>query len=546
MLASGLLVVAGLLLFARTSFQALEPAEKILLALGIAAVAGLTAWLAVGGGQLGPAPGEVHVAASQSVLPLLALILLVPTLFSFWRTPFGPAWAMLALSLAVMVISGLTGLIPLWAYLLLAGGLLLHDVAYRSLALPTDQPQPELDLSDARRLQRALGWTASALLAQFRQIAGDRAGSTLVKRFNAYAQAADWQVSIAGGKISDALPAEPSMSERGERSAAALSLLLELVAGEVGKELTVQSLQRAYDGLPWEEREIGGQYLFRDVRWAAALSAEFQTLQQEYRRLLQRMPLFATMDSTEIDLVCSRLRMERRGPGRTIIRQGEPGDRFYIVRRGHVEVTQRDERGVTEVVNQLDRGDYFGELALLHSAPRNATCQATVPTELLSLSRHDFDQLVKARFGLRAKIDRSLARTEMLRRVPLFAEMDAQQLRRIAAQMEAQYFEPGAALMRQGELGETFYVIESGQVQVLVRQNGQERIAAQRGSGEYVGEIALLLQVPRTATVKALTPARVLALHKNDFDCLARNHLYVSRQLERDTSRRMLDLQRAT
>jgi CRP-like cAMP-binding protein len=61
-----------------------------------------------------------------------------------------------------------------------------------------------------------------------------------------------------------------------------------------------------------------------------------------------------------------------------------------------------------------------------------------------------------------------------------------------------------------------------------------------------VGEIALLLQVPRTATVTALESTRVLALQKNDFDRLARDHLYVSRQLERDTSRRMLDLQRTT
>ena len=58
--------------------------------------------------------------------------------------------------------------------------------------------------------------------------------------------------------------------------------------------------------------------------------------------------------------------------------------------------------------------------------------------------------------------------------------------------------------------------------------------------------MALLLQVPRTATVTALAPTRVLSLHKSDFDRLARDHLYVSRQLERDTSRRMLDLQRAT
>jgi CRP-like cAMP-binding protein len=59
-----------------------------------------------------------------------------------------------------------------------------------------------------------------------------------------------------------------------------------------------------------------------------------------------------------------------------------------------------------------------------------------------------------------------------------------------------------------------------------------------------VGEITLLLKVPRTATIRALTPTRMLTLHKRDFDRLVAEHLYVSRGLERDTSRRMMDLQR--
>ena len=52
------------------------------------------------------------------------------------------------------------------------------------------------------------------------------------------------------------------------------------------------------------------------------------------------------------------------------------------------------------------------------------------------------------------------------------------------------------------------YVIESGRVQVSVAQDGEEKVVAERGPGEYVGEIALMLKVPRTATVRALTPTK--------------------------------------
>jgi len=259
---------------------------------------------------------------------------------------------------------------------------------------------------------------------------------------------------------------------------------------------------------------------------------------------LRRMPLLATMEGTELELLCSRLRAEHFPAGRAIIRQGDQGDKFYIIRQGHVEVTVRDEQGVTEVVGQLDRGDYLGELALLHDAPRSATCRATVPTDVLSLSRQDFDQLVKTRFALREKVDASITRVDLLRQMPLFAELDAQQLQWIAAAMKPEAFGAGTVLIRQGEIGETFYVIQAGRVQVTVDQDGEEKVIAERGPGEYLGEIALLLEVPRTATVTALTPLQVLTMHKRDFDRLVAEHLYVSRGLQRETSRRMLNLRR--
>jgi CRP-like cAMP-binding protein len=545
-LAYASLFLAGLFLFADTNLKELFPLEKVLLALGLVASYALV--LLMSNGQQWPvslSSAEALLAVSGSLFPLLALTLLVPTLFSFWRTSFGPAWATLSLTLAGLVAVSLLGLPPLLPYLLLAAGLFLHHLAYTGITFLRGQPEVALDLSDQHRLQRAFAWTVTGVFGQFRETDGARHARVLVEQFNKYALAAGWRVSLVKGQADDSLPTDLSIIKRGQIYAAALTLLLDLVAQEVGEKLTVRALQRAYDGLPWEEREIGAQYLFRDVKRAEALSREFQATCQDHQALLQRMPLFATMDEAEITLLCSRLREEHYSPGQVIIRQGERGDRFYIIKRGHVEVTVRDERGVSEVVNQLGRGDCFGELALLRDAPRNATCRATLPTEILSLSRQDFDRLVKARFALREKVDHSIARADLLRRMPLFAELNALQIQLIAAQLQEETFEPGAVLIRQGEMGETFYVIESGRVQVSVAQDGEEKVVAERGPGEYMGEIALLLKVRRTATARALTPTRVLALHKDDFDRLVVKHLYVSRGLERETSRRMMDLQRA-
>ena len=547
------LLLAGLLLFSDTNLKDLRPVEKLLMVLGILASYGLVLLLSVSRAGAGMPPADAMLPLSSSLVPLLVLTLLLPTLFSFWRTSFGAAWALLAAALAGLGAASLFGLPPLLAYLLLAGGLLLQHLAYRYTALLPERPQASLDLSDRRRLRRSFAWMTSAILTQLGHLAGDRAGRTVSERFNNYALVAGWRVSLVRGRVEDALPEDSSLMEAGQTYAAALNLLLDLVAGEVGEKLTRRMLQQAYDGLPWEEREIGIQYLFPDVARAGALDRQFEATSRDYLALLRRMPLLATMDEAELGLVCSRLQPEHHAAGKTIIRQGDSGHRFYIVERGHVEVSVRDDRGVTDVVDHLDRGDYFGELALLHDAPRNATCRAAVPTDLLSLSREDFYDLVRDCFDLREKLDRSITHAQLLRRMPLFSELDAQQIQRIAAQLQQERYEPGAAIIRQGEMGKTFYVIESGRVQVSVSRagngdgepTGPERVVNERGPGEYVGEIALLLKVPRTATVRALTPVQVLALHKDDFDKLVADHLYTSRVLEQDASRRMMGLQRA-
>jgi CRP-like cAMP-binding protein len=330
--------------------------------------------------------------------------------------------------------------------------------------------------------------------------------------------------------------------ERGENYAYALNLLLGLVTSTVGVRLTRRTLQAAYDGLPWEEREIASQYLFAHVDQARALSQQFEAMHRDYAALVSRVPIFATMSREEIELLLGRLRLERHPAGKRIIRQGTKGDRFYIVRQGHVEVTQRDAAGVTRVVNQLDCGDYFGEVALLRDAPRNATCRASVPTETLALSREDFDELVRSRFAIQGKLDRSLARAELLRRLPIFAELDGLQIQEVAAQLDEEHLAAGTVLIRQGEVGETFYLIEKGRVQVFVTEDGQERLVTERGPGEYVGEIALLLEVPRTASVRTVTATELLTLSRQDFDRLVQRELHVSEALERETSRRLSDL----
>ena len=445
-----------------------------------------------------------------------------------------------------MIAVPLLGWSSLPAYLLLAASLFLHHRAYSGIALCYQKLETSITLSDQARLRRTVAWMASNLTVMVNEMGGERRAQQMLERFNTYALAAHWRINLLGSQVQDTLPDDLSLSERGAYSASALNLLLDLMSQEVGEKQSDRALQRFHDALPWEEREIAGQYIFRQMERAAAINSAFQDIYRDYGGLLRMTPLFNSMSEEEIALLRARLHSERFGAGEIVIRQDEPGDRFFIIKSGQIEVSIRDEAGFGQVVNQLKRGDYFGELALLNDAPRTATCRATIPTTLLSLSRKDFNQMVKAQFSLQEKVDSHLARLDLLRNIPLFAELDSRQMQQVVMLFSEAHYREGASIIREGDVGNAFYIIERGRAQVYVSQNGHQKVLRQSGPGEYFGEIALLLDTPRTASVKALSPVDLLTMHKADFDKFVSRNLYVSRALELESSRRMIHLRRTT
>jgi ATP-binding cassette, subfamily B, bacterial len=104
---------------------------------------------------------------------------------------------------------------------------------------------------------------------------------------------------------------------------------------------------------------------------------------------LAEWPLFEGADLVLLDEVSRQFVTERAAPGSEIIRQGSPGDRFYILVRGMVAVS-RERAGEKTEIAKLREGDAFGEAALLSDAPRNASVQALTDCVLLSLERTRF------------------------------------------------------------------------------------------------------------------------------------------------------------
>jgi CRP-like cAMP-binding protein len=101
----------------------------------------------------------------------------------------------------------------------------------------------------------------------------------------------------------------------------------------------------------------------------------------------------------------------------------------------------------------------------------------------------------------------------LLRSIPMFQLLPPPVLERLSWELVPVEAPAGTQIMREGDVGDRFYVIAEGTVAIT----SQGRLLAERGPGNYVGEIALLRDVPRTATVSAATDVRLLALEREDF-----------------------------
>jgi ATP-binding cassette subfamily B protein len=110
---------------------------------------------------------------------------------------------------------------------------------------------------------------------------------------------------------------------------------------------------------------------------------------------LSRIGLLAELPGEQLTKLAHRMRREEVGPGQPLLREGDDGDRFYVVLNGLFSVTQND-RGLRRI---LKPGDYFGEVALAMDLPRTASVSPMTLSTLASCDRETFDEFIRPLFA---------------------------------------------------------------------------------------------------------------------------------------------------
>ena len=134
------------------------------------------------------------------------------------------------------------------------------------------------------------------------------------------------------------------------------------------------------------------------------------------------------------------------------------------------------------------------------------------------------------------------APTELLQRVPLFSDLDRRELDGVASSMKERTFQPGDTIAEEGKSGVGFFLIESGEASVSV--HGDER--AKLKAGDYFGEIALIADISRTATVKAETELKCWGMTFWDFRPLVETNASIAWKLLQVMAKRLQESERGS
>ena len=266
---------------------------------------------------------------------------------------------------------------------------------------------------------------------------------------------------------------------------------------------------------------------------------------------LEAIPPFTGLDAEVLTSVAEASRVLEVGPGEHLVETGEVADALYVVLSGHFAALAEPQDPTDAALARLGPGAVIGEIAVLTGGTRSATLRATGDAEVVAIDGERFVALLEQEPSLGAQLartasDRLLATRLRRQLAELFPDADLAELAASFDRTDIVTLAPGEVLFDEGDDADAAYLVISGRVRVLRRDRDGAIVepVGEIGSGELVGEHALLADAPRDATVLAARRSQLARLPRTGFEAFLLDHprtmLTVVRQLitrQQDTRR---------
>lgn len=226
-------------------------------------------------------------------------------------------------------------------------------------------------------------------------------------------------------------------------------------------------------------------------------------------KVLEKLFIFNSLDKKDREHVFDAFEKVFVAKNKTIYKEGEVGDYFYVIEEGIVDITEQGSK-----VNSAREGACFGETALIYSSPRPQTCISRNTCTLWRLDQKTYHQLLANN-----AMENDNVKRKLLEKVSFLESVTNTDLQKIASLASLIKIPEGETIIRKGdEDNKDFYIIHKGHVKVVNIVSGGKKFDDQTlGPGEYFGEMAILRDQPRTADVIVSEDSVLLTISKEVF-----------------------------
>ena len=242
----------------------------------------------------------------------------------------------------------------------------------------------------------------------------------------------------------------------------------------------------------------------------------FTTVDSALELVQKRVPVLAPLTRLQLRefLLDSDLRTPQQGE--TIFERNDYSDSFYSIVNGQVEIELIGSKRTRTVT--LGPGEFFGEMSLISGRRRSATVHAGQNCVLVETPRRSMNKLIYSIPAVKRVLDQSFLSRAI--QAAIAPERAPAALHNLITTASVLAFKPGETLFREGEPGDCLHLIRKGSVTISRHMDGRDVVLAYVPAGQYVGEMALVSNIPRSATVTAAVATETIRIDGDAFKAL--------------------------
>lgn len=265
---------------------------------------------------------------------------------------------------------------------------------------------------------------------------------------------------------------------------------------------------------------------------AGTITAKAVPATEEIIGFLKEIPLFAELSDEDLTELCKHIKLRRFMKNSPIVRQGDKGDNFYTIVSGKAKIVVTGNNGVEKTLGTLSTGDSFGETALIEKGPRTASIITLSQTAVFEISREGFEKFLASNAENREKITGKIRLGKMLLASSVFSFMSQKQISYLIKNLKPEKIKAGTVVFKQGDEGNKFYLIQEGNIHLERFDNSLKTLDIILKPGNFFGEMALVKNIPRTATAEAVSDSILFTLDKESFCNVIGSTLSGGRELD--------------